>query len=82
MPETYDKTKYAKFYRPQAGGRVGYNPQITIYYDNTTDNNVVCVEERFEGTMWQQTISGTEHSVEWPLYGYYDTFDSWQRSTY
>jgi len=75
----YDRnTPSPKFYNTIVGHE-GYNPTITRYYDSS--DNVVRVEEVFRGTMFAQTISGTNYAQQWPTYTYAVTYYSWEETT-
>jgi hypothetical protein len=81
VPKTYDiNSRSSKFYSSTAVvGKDGYNPDITIYYDSS--DNIVRVEEVFKGTMYAQTVSGSNYAQQWPTYSYLVVYNAWVTTT-
>lgn len=82
VPKTYEMNiRSAKFYSSSAVvGSKGYNPTVIEYYN--VDDQLVRVEEIFEGHIYSQTISGTTYSGVWPTYSYSITYNPWNDATY
>lgn len=58
VPKTYERNiKSAKYYSSAVVGKSGYNPVITYHYD--ASDNLVQIDEVFQGKKWIQTISGS-----------------------
>lgn len=83
VPKTYEvNARSAKFYSSTAivGGK-GYNPTIVEYY-NIADQ-LIRVEEIFDGHIYSQTISGSTYSGVWPDgLAYSITYNPWDVATY
>lgn len=75
MPKTYDKNIKST----ATSGDKGHNPIVTEYYD--TADNLVRIEEAYsDGTMWAQTISGSNFAQNWPAYSYSVVYGTWSKS--
>ena len=63
---TYERNTFdVKFYPSFAKeGRVGYNPQITMYYNSSSE--LIRTEETWRGQTWAQTVSGSTWSGSFP----------------
>ena len=84
--QTYERnTPSPKFYSSAVVGKYGYNPVITHYYDSS--DNLMRVEEIFDGVMYAHTISGTlkaggnKFTMYWPNYSYKIVYDAWAETT-
>lgn len=77
MPKTYDRnTKDPKFYSTAVGSE-GYNPEITMYYNN--NNELLKIEEIWRGVKHSQTVSGSNyanHTISFSL-----TYGAWEETT-
>lgn len=83
VPKTYEMNiKSAKFYSSSAVvGSKGYNPTVVEYY-NAADQ-LIRVEEIFDGHIYSQTISGSTYSGVWPGgFSYSITYNAWDEATY
>lgn len=83
VPKTYEvNSKSAKFYSSTAiVGSKGYNPTVIEYY-NVADQ-LIRVEEVFDGHIYSQTISGSTYSGVWPDgLAYSITYNPWDEATY
>ena len=85
VPKTYERNlRSSKFYSSTAiVGRKGYSPVVTEYYNTVSgaDDHLVRVEEVFEGTMYAQTISGSNYAQQWPNYDYNVVYGAWATTT-
>jgi len=79
VPKTYNRnTRDPKFYvYSTAVGSEGYNPEITMYYNNS--NELLKIEEVWRGTKYTQTISGSNyanHTIDYSV-----TYSAWVETT-
>jgi len=79
--QTYERNLQSpKFYSSAIVGRFGYNPIRTEYYSSADE--LLHIEETFDGKMYSQTISGSTFAEQWPSYTYSITYDGWEETTY
>lgn len=77
VPRTYEQNiRSPKFYST-ADGAGGYNPEITMYYNNADE--LLKVEEVWRGVKYTQTISGSDyanHTIDHSV-----TYSAWEETT-
>jgi hypothetical protein len=77
VPKTYEQhIKSPKFYSTAVGDG-GYNPEITMYYNNVDE--LLKIEEVWRGIKHIQTVSGSNyanHTIDYSV-----TYGAWEETT-
>lgn len=77
VPKTYDRnTQDPKFYSTAVGSE-GYNPEITMYYNDSDE--LLKIEEIWRGKKHTQTISGSNYANH--TINYSVTYSAWVETT-
>jgi len=78
VPKTYNRNlRSPKFYSTAIEGKMGYNPTIVEYYNNSDE--LLKTEEIWRGKKYSQTISGSNyanHTVSYTV-----TYQAWEETT-
>lgn len=76
--ESFDRiTKEPKFYSSVGVGGPRYNPTVTYYYNSS--NELLVIEETYNGMIWTQTISGSAYANQ--TISKSVTYSAWVKTT-
>jgi hypothetical protein len=76
--ESFDRiVKEPKFYSSVGVGGPRYNPQVIYYYNS--NNELLMVEEIYNGMKWTQTISGSNYANQ--TISRSVTYSAWVKTT-